>query len=62
MPFRVTNTERYNAMIKVDGGGVSGQAGAIRHGLARALVDWTRANSSRCARPVPHARPAHEGT
>jgi small subunit ribosomal protein S9 len=39
MPFRVTNTEgRYNAMIKVEGGGHHGQAGAIRHGIARALL------------------------
>jgi small subunit ribosomal protein S9 len=40
MPFRVTNTDgRYNAMIKVEGGGVTGQAGAVRHGIARALLD-----------------------
>jgi small subunit ribosomal protein S9 len=40
MPFRVTGTEgRYNAMIKVEGGGVTGQAGAIRHGIARALLE-----------------------
>ena len=39
MPFRVTGTEgRYNAMIKVEGGGVTGQAGAIRHGIALALL------------------------
>jgi small subunit ribosomal protein S9 len=29
---------RYNLSIKVVGGGVSGQAGAVRHGIARALV------------------------
>ncbi len=40
MPFRVTGTEgHFNAMIKVEGGGVSGQAGAIRHGIARALLE-----------------------
>jgi small subunit ribosomal protein S9 len=39
MPFRVTGTEgRYNAMIKVEGGGYQGQAGAIRLGSARALL------------------------
>lgn len=39
-PFRVTNTEgRFSAMIRVVGGGIAGQAGAIRHGLARALVE-----------------------
>ena len=40
MPFRVTGTEgHFNAMIKVEGGGVTGQAGAIRHGIARALLE-----------------------
>lgn len=39
MPFRVTGTEgRYNAMVKVEGGGYQGQAGAIRHGIARAIL------------------------
>ena len=39
LPFRVTGTEgRYNAMVKVEGGGYQGQAGAIRHGIARALL------------------------
>ena len=39
LPFRVTETEgRYSASVLVAGGGVSGQAGAIRHGIARALV------------------------
>ena len=39
LPFRVTGTEgRYNTMIKVEGGGTTGQAGAIRHGIARALL------------------------
>ena len=40
LPFRVTgNDGRYNVMIKVEGGGVTGQAGAIRHGIARALLE-----------------------
>ena len=40
MPFRVTGTDgRFNAMIKVAGGGFTGQAGAIRHGIARALLE-----------------------
>ena len=39
MAFKVTGTEgRYNAMVKVEGGGHHGQAGAIRHGIARALL------------------------
>lgn len=39
LPFRVTETEgRYSASILVAGGGFSGQVGAIRHGIARALL------------------------
>ncbi len=38
-PLRVTGTEdKFNAVVKVIGGGISGQSGAIRHGIARALV------------------------
>ncbi len=38
-PFAVTNTaRRFNVMIKVEGGGVSGQVGAISHGISRALL------------------------
>ncbi len=38
-PLLVTESlDKYNAMIKVNGGGISGQSGAISHGIARALV------------------------
>jgi small subunit ribosomal protein S9 len=38
-PFRVTGTtERFDVVASVVGGGSSGQAGAIRHGISRALV------------------------
>ena len=38
-PFVVAGVVgQYNATVKVDGGGISGQAGAIAHGIARALV------------------------
>ena len=38
-PLTVTNTlTKYDVICSVYGGGVSGQAGAIRHGIARALV------------------------
>ncbi|MFN2568196.1 MAG: 30S ribosomal protein S9 [Candidatus Dormibacteria bacterium] len=38
-PLRITDTlGRYIASIKVEGGGISGQAGAVCHGIARALV------------------------
>ena len=37
-PLTVTNTlSKYDVICSVNGGGVSGQAGAIRHGIARAL-------------------------
>jgi small subunit ribosomal protein S9 len=39
LPLRITNTQRsFNVLAKVTGGGVAGQAGAITHGIARALV------------------------
>lgn len=39
-PFEVTNTVgKYDATIDVSGGGLSGQAGAGRHGIARALSE-----------------------
>ena len=38
-PFGVTKTEgTFDVICTVKGGGVSGQAGAIRHGIARALL------------------------
>ncbi|MBI2866763.1 MAG: 30S ribosomal protein S9 [Chloroflexi bacterium] len=38
-PLTVTgNANKVNAMVKVVGGGIAGQADAVRHGLARALV------------------------
>src|SRR3990172_1694034 len=38
-PFQVTNTMgQFDVMVNVAGGGVSGQAGAGRHGIARALL------------------------
>ena len=37
-PFAVTGTEgKYDVLVNVKGGGFTGQAGAIRHGIARAL-------------------------
>jgi small subunit ribosomal protein S9 len=38
-PLVATETEdRFDVIAKVEGGGFSGQAGAIRHGIARALL------------------------
>ena len=39
-PLKVANLEgRYDVRVRVHGGGASGQAGAVRHGIARALVE-----------------------
>ena len=39
-PLSVAEAEgRYDLRVRVHGGGISGQAGAIRHGVARALVE-----------------------
>ena len=38
-PLRATGTlDRFNVSVRVAGGGITGQAGAIRHGIARALA------------------------
>ncbi len=38
-PFQLTNTfGQFDVSVNVGGGGTAGQAGAIRHGIARALV------------------------
>lgn len=39
-PLQITNNlESFNILIKVRGGGVHSQAGAVRHGISRALLD-----------------------
>ena len=39
-PFKVTETSgRFDVIAQCHGGGVSGQAGALRHGIARALLE-----------------------
>jgi small subunit ribosomal protein S9 len=39
-PLRVAGLEgRFDLWARLDGGGVAGQAGALRHGIARALVE-----------------------
>jgi small subunit ribosomal protein S9 len=38
-PLEVTQSlSRFDVVVKTEGGGISGQAGAVRHGIARALV------------------------
>ncbi len=40
-PLLVTETaDKFDILINVEGGGPSGQAGAIRHGISRALLEY----------------------
>ncbi len=40
-PFAVTETnDKFDVLANLDGGGVAAQAGALRHGISRALVAW----------------------
>lgn len=40
-PYEVTETSgKFDTIVNVNGGGPSGQAGAVRHGIARALLDY----------------------
>ena len=44
-PLVATNTnEKFDIVCRVAGGGVTGQAGAIRHGIARALLQYDSEN------------------
>jgi len=39
MPFVITDTEsKFDVIAKVEGGGFTGQAGALKHGISRALI------------------------
>lgn len=40
-PLELTETlDKFDIMVNVSGGGESGQAGAVRHGITRALIDF----------------------
>ncbi len=44
-PLVLTNTEgQFDVVCRVAGGGVTGQAGAIRHGISRALLQYDSEN------------------
>ena len=46
-PLNLTNTlGKFDVLVNVRGGGESGQAGAIRHGITRALIDYDAALKS----------------
>jgi len=40
-PLRLTDTAgKFDILVNVDGGGTAGQAGAVRHGITRALLEF----------------------
>ena len=40
-PLRLTDTAgKFDILVNVDGGGTAGQAGAVRHGITRALLEY----------------------
>ena len=46
-PLSVTNCDgKFDIYINVKGGGISGQAGACRHGISRVLVQFDESNSA----------------
>src|SRR3569832_80078 len=46
-PLELTKmTDKFDILVTVEGGGISGQAGAIRLGVARALVEYDEAFKS----------------
>lgn len=46
-PLELTNHQAtFDIMVNVHGGGESGQAGAVRHGITRALIDYDAALKS----------------
>ncbi len=63
-PLLSTETaERFDIHVTVSGGGPTGQAGAIRHGIARALTEYNaRAAQEAQEGRLPDARSPDEGT
>ncbi len=48
----VQMVDRFDINVLVDGGGITGQAGAIRHGITRALIEYDETCASHCGRRV----------
>ena len=60
-PLVLTNNETsFDIMVNVDGGGESGQAGAVRHGITRALIDYDAALKSALSKAGFVTRDARE--
>ena len=60
-PLMLTNNaEAFDIKVNVHGGGESGQAGAVRHGVTRALIDYDEALKSELSRAGLVTRDAGE--
>ena len=54
------NTEAFDVQVNVHGGGESGQAGAVRHGITRALIDYDASLKSELSKAGFVTRDARE--
>jgi small subunit ribosomal protein S9 len=60
-PLLLTNNElAFDIKVNVQGGGESGQAGAVRHGITRALIDYDATLKSELSRAGFVTRDARE--
>ncbi len=60
-PLELTDTlNKFDIMVNVTGGGESGQAGAVRHGITRALIDYDAALKSTLSKAGLVTRDARE--
>ena len=60
-PLELTeNTTSFDILVNVVGGGESGQAGAVRHGITRALIDYDAALKSALSKAGFVTRDARE--
>jgi small subunit ribosomal protein S9 len=60
-PLELTgNAETFDIMVNVFGGGESGQAGAVRHGITRALIDFDATLKSQLSKAGLVTRDARE--
>ena len=55
------NVETFDVQVNVHGGGESGQAGAVRHGITRALIDYDAALKPQLSAAGYVTRDAREG-
>jgi ribosomal protein S9 len=62
-PLELTNhAQTFDIMVNVFGGGESGQAGAVRHGITRALIEGRSRDARRARGRAQEGRPAQGAT